>query len=75
MLDIPSRGIKQAGFYVLVGASMPGVLIETGFISNKNDVKYINSKNGQKEMAESIFNSIVKYKNYYETSLSSELEK
>jgi N-acetylmuramoyl-L-alanine amidase len=73
-VDLPSRGIKQAGFYVLVGASMPGVLIETGFITNKNDVKYINSKSGQKKIAESIFSSIVKYKNYYDTSLSSEIE-
>ena len=73
-VGIPSRGIKQAGLYVLVGASMPGILIETGFISNKNDVKYINSTKGQKEIAESIFNAIVKYKNYYETSLSTELE-
>lgn len=73
-VGIPSRGIKQAGLYVLVGASMPNILIETGFISNKNDAKYISSKKGQKEIALSIFNAIVKYKNYYETSLSTELE-
>jgi len=70
---IPSRGIKQAGFYVLVGASMPGVLIESGFLSNKNDVKYLKSTKGQSEIAKSIFDSIVKYKNYYETSLNTEL--
>lgn len=72
---IKSRGIKQAGFYVLVGASMPGVLIETGFISNKKDASYLNSKNGQKNIAKSIFNAIVKYKNYYESSINSELKK
>lgn len=74
-VKIPSRGLKQAGFYVLVGASMPGILIETGFISNRNDIKYLNSKSGQKEIAKSILNSILKYKNYYETSLSTELNK
>ena len=74
-VKIPSRGIKQAGFYVLVGASMPGVLIETGFISNKNDVKYLKSKEGQNQIAQSIYNSIFKYKNYYETTLNSELDK
>ncbi len=73
-VGIPSRGIKQAGFYVLVGASMPGVLIETGFISNKNDVKYLNSKKGQKTIAKSIYNAIFKYKNYYEKTLNSELD-
>ena len=72
---IKSRGIKQAGFYVLVGASMPGVLIESGFISNRDDARYLNSKEGHKKMAQSIFNAILKYKNYYESSINSELNK
>ena len=72
---IKSRGIKQAGFYVLVGASMPGVLIESGFISNRNDANYLSSKSGQKEIAKSILNAILKYKNYYESSINSELNK
>src|SRR5690606_24568387 len=42
-LTLTSRGVKQAGFYVLVGASMPSVLIETGFLSNKNDADYLKS--------------------------------
>ncbi|MBU2494136.1 MAG: N-acetylmuramoyl-L-alanine amidase [Bacteroidetes bacterium] len=63
---IPSRGIKQAGFYVLVGASMPGVLIETGFLSNLEDEAYLKSTKGQQEIAEAIFNSIKEYKNYYD---------
>ncbi len=74
-VDIPSRGIKQAGFYVLVGASMPSVLIETGFLSNSNDAKYLNSKNGQKEIASSIFDAIEKYKMYYENSIINEIGK
>lgn len=65
-VEVPSLGIKQAGFYVLVGASMPGVLIETGFLSNRKDEAYLNSSNGQSEIARSIFNSVRKYKDYYD---------
>lgn len=74
-VKIPSRGIKQAGFYELVGASMPSVLIETGFLSNKKDVKFLSSKSGQKKIAKTILDAIIKYKNYYETSLNTELDK
>lgn len=62
---IPSRGVKQAGFYVLVGASMPSVLVETGFLSNKADEAYLNSKKGQREIAKSIFKSLEDYRKYY----------
>lgn len=69
---VPSRGVKQAGFYVLVGASMPGVLIETGFLSNRKDEKYLNSSRGQKEIAVAIFNTIREYKSFYDAQLESE---
>ena len=62
---VPSRGVKQAGFYVLVGASMPSVLIETGFLTNKKDEAYLNSKKGKREIANTIFKSIVDYRKYY----------
>ncbi len=68
-VGIPSLGIKQAGFYVLVGASMPSVLIETGFLSNKNDEAYLTSSKGQTEIAHSIFNSIKKYKEFYDKEI------
>lgn len=71
-VGIPSLGIKQAGFYVLVGASMPSVLIETGFLSNRKDEAYLNSSDGQNEIAESIFNSIRKFKQYYDETIKVE---
>lgn len=72
-LSLTSRGVKQAGFYVLVGASMPSVLIESGFLSNKDDAKYLKSHKGQQEIAESIYKTVKKYKEDYETILQSGL--
>ncbi|KAF0150903.1 MAG: N-acetylmuramoyl-L-alanine amidase [Ignavibacteria bacterium] len=66
---IPSLGIKQAGFYVLVGASMPSVLIENGFLSNRKDEAYLVSKEGQNAAAEAIFSSIKQYKEFYEREI------
>ncbi len=69
---IPVRGIKQAGLYVLVGASMPSVLVELGYLSNRKDEAYLKSKSGRKEMAKSLFNSIKEYRTYYEENLRAE---
>lgn len=72
-LKMKSRGVKQAGFYVLVGASMPSVLIETGFISNTEDAKFLKSASGQKQISESIFSAIKSYRKYYEDEMEAEL--
>ena len=72
-LKIKSRGVKQAGFYVLVGASMPSVLIETGFLSNKEEAKFLKSTAGQEQIARSIYSSIKSYRKYYEEALDAEL--
>ncbi len=71
-IKIDSRGVKQAGFYVLVGASMPSVLIETGFISNPTDAEYLKSSTGKNEIAQAIFNAINSFKTYYDTVFESE---
>ncbi len=59
---LKSRGVKQAGFLVLWKTSMPGVLIETGFLTNENDRKVLAKDSGQTIMAQSIFNALTKYK-------------
>ena len=55
------RGVQQAGFWVLYRTSMPSVLTETGFISNPTEEKYINSKQGQDNIAASIFRACKEY--------------
>ena len=54
-------GVKQAGFVVLHQTYMPSVLIELGFLSNKNEGKFLNSKIGLQKMAKEIAKSITKY--------------
>ena len=66
----PSYGIKQAGFFVLVGASMPSVLIETGFLSNYEDEAFLNSKKGQEQISKTILESVINYKTYYDSQVS-----
>jgi N-acetylmuramoyl-L-alanine amidase len=56
------RGVKQAGFLVLWKTTMPSVLIETGFISNKKDEEFLNSENGKAEIAKSVFEAFKVYK-------------
>ncbi len=56
-----NRGVKQAGFVVLHQTYMPSVLIELGFLTNKNEGKFLNSKIGQQKMAKEIAKSIKKY--------------
>lgn len=56
-----NRGVKQAGFYVLMGASMPNVLIELGFLSNPNEEKKLNSSSYRDMLATSIYYAILKY--------------
>jgi N-acetylmuramoyl-L-alanine amidase len=56
-----NRGVKQAGFVVLYQTFMPSVLIETGFLTNKIEGPYLNSKKGQQKFSESIYKDILKY--------------
>ena len=57
------RRVKQAGFIVLHQTFMPSVLVETGFLTNKNEGTYLNSKKGQQEMGGAIAEAILEYRN------------
>jgi N-acetylmuramoyl-L-alanine amidase len=57
-----SRGVKQAPLYVLWTTSMPSVLIELGFLSNANEEKYLNTKDGQTYLSSAIYRSVKAYK-------------
>lgn len=60
-----SLGVKQAPFYVLVGAKMPSILIECGFISN-SETAYLYTTEGYKDkMADGIFKGLLKYIEHY----------
>ena len=65
-----SRGVKQAGFYVLFGASMPSILVELGFLSNSKEATYLSSIEGQTALTESIFLAITRFREEYEKGLS-----
>lgn len=67
-LSIRNDGVSQAGFLVLVGAAMPNVLIETGFISNPKEEALLKSESGQSSYARGIVEAIKKYKSLYERS-------
>ena len=65
-----ARGVKQrgTGIWVLSATKMPSILIETGFISNDEDEKYLNSEEGQNELVQSIVKAVLKYRQQTEVS-------
>lgn len=62
-----ARGVGQANFWVLNGAYMPSILIETGFISNRAEEKLLQSKQFQENMAGAILDVLLSFKKKYET--------
>jgi N-acetylmuramoyl-L-alanine amidase len=63
----PSRGVKQGPFWVLWATAMPSVLIETGFLSNPAEEKYLLSTAGQDAIASGIYRAFKEYKNEVES--------
>jgi N-acetylmuramoyl-L-alanine amidase len=62
-----SRGVKQAGFVVLWRTTMPSVLIETGFLTNSTEEKFLAGDQGQELIASGIYRAFKEYKNEVES--------
>ncbi len=63
-----SRGVKQAGFWVLWRTTMPSVLVETGYLTNPNEEKDLNDEVKQTYIASAIYRAIRDYKEEVESS-------
>lgn len=66
-----NRTVKQAGFLVLRNTYMPSVLVELGFLTNKLEGSYLNSKKGQNDMAQAIAEAIINYKDSQKSKVHS----
>ena len=60
------RGVRQAGFLVLRETSMPSVLVELGYISNRNEEQFMNSSKGQDLLARSLYKAFANYKRNFD---------
>ncbi|MFC2076263.1 N-acetylmuramoyl-L-alanine amidase [candidate division KSB1 bacterium] len=65
-LTLKSRGVIQSGFTVLVGAFMPSVLVETAYLSNRNEERYLRSADGQMKTAQALLEGVRAYKQQLE---------
>lgn len=69
-----SRGVQQAGFWVLWSTAMPAALIELDFLCNPEQAKFLGNKEGQEKLAGAIFNAVKSYESYYRKSTGTALE-
>ena len=62
----PDRGVKQAGFMVLVTSFMPSVLVEIGFGTNPAEAAYVSGEPGQRAIATAVADAAMEYLAHYE---------
>ncbi len=68
------NGVNQAGFWVLARNSMPSVLVETGFLSNPQDAKYLMSNRGQDKVANALYLGFKEYKKYWDEQVGLDID-
>ncbi len=61
--ELRNRGVRKAPFMVLIGAQMPAILAEVGFLSNPSDEKLLKASGYRQKVAEHIFKGVEKYSN------------
>ena len=66
----PNKGVHQAGFLVLRETSMPGCLIELGFITTPDEEQLLNSTNRVDDLARGIYQAFAQYKDRYDKGVS-----
>ncbi len=71
-VGLKDRSVMQAGFLVLYKTTMPAVLIETGYLTNKQDEKFLTSEKGQVYIASAIYRAFKEYKKKIEKNYSPE---
>jgi N-acetylmuramoyl-L-alanine amidase len=62
----PSRGVKQAPFYVLMGVQMPATLVEIGFITNPQEERALGSKVRQEQIADALARAVHEFGRRYD---------
>ncbi len=72
-IERTDRGVKQAGFLVLYRTAMPSILIETGFLTNKDEEKFLADSANREKTAFTIFEAFKEYKNEMEKSIKNEI--
>lgn len=63
-MGLPSRGVKDAAFYVVKNTKMPAVLVEIGFLSNPNEESLLGSPEFQKTAAQGIYRGVLSYRGF-----------
>ena len=61
--QVRDRGVRQAPFVVLIGATMPSILAEIGFVSNPHDERLLRRSDQREKIAEALYKGVLQYAN------------